>query len=153
MNRPFRTAAVLVAVSLLLGTGGCANNQQVGTAVGAALGGALGAQVGRGAGRTAAIIFGTIMGGSMGGNIGRYMDRQDRMEAAYALEHNRTYAPARWRNPDSGYDYTVTPTRTYYERQGYPCREFTTEAVIDGRRQKVYGTACRDPDGSWRVEH
>ena len=79
MNRPFRTAAVLVAVSLLLGAGGCANNQQVGTAVGAALGGALGAQVGRGAGRTAAIIFGTIMGGSMGGNIGRYMDRQDRI--------------------------------------------------------------------------
>tara|TARA_R110000787_G_scaffold99110_8_gene203617 strand:- start:356 stop:751 length:396 start_codon:yes stop_codon:yes gene_type:complete len=31
------------------------------------------------------------------------------------------------------------------------CREYNATAVIDGRRVPVYGTACRQPDGSWRI--
>ncbi|MEM7299065.1 MAG: RT0821/Lpp0805 family surface protein, partial [Bacteroidota bacterium] len=58
-----------------------------------------------------------------------------------------------WKNPETGVDYTVTPTRTYESDYGRPCREFSTEAVIDGRREVVYGTACREPDGSWRVQN
>ena len=32
-----------------------------------------------------------------------------------------------------------------------PCREYQTQVVIDGRTQNAYGTACRQPDGNWRV--
>jgi len=31
------------------------------------------------------------------------------------------------------------------------CRDFSTTNVIDGRPQEVHGTACRQPDGSWRI--
>jgi hypothetical protein len=31
------------------------------------------------------------------------------------------------------------------------CREFSKDAWIHGRRQEIYGLACRQPDGSWEV--
>jgi len=31
------------------------------------------------------------------------------------------------------------------------CREYQSTTQINGRPQQVYGTACRQPDGSWRV--
>jgi surface antigen len=33
---------------------------------------------------------------------------------------------------------------------GQTCREFQATAMIDGRSQLVRGTACQQPDGSWR---
>lgn len=126
-------------------------NQQAGTLIGAVVGGALGNQVGRGDGRAAATILGAIAGGMVGNTVGRYMDDTDRMRTAQVLETSPTGAPMHWRNPDTGRAYTVVPTRTYAAAQG-PCREYTMDAEIGGRVEKVYGTACRQPDGSWRTQ-
>ena len=144
-------------VSILLATtvSGCATSQgpqeQTGMVIGGILGGVLGSQVGGGHGRTAAIIAGTLAGAAIGGAIGRNMDETDRMRTAQTLETVRTGVPAQWRNPDTGNEYTVVPTRTYDTASG-PCREYTIDAVIGGRKEKVYGTACRQPDGSWRIQ-
>lgn len=35
--------------------------------------------------------------------------------------------------------------------QTEPCREYDTEITVEGRRQAMRGTACRQPDGRWRV--
>jgi surface antigen len=132
---------------------GCATpptQEQTGMVIGGILGGVLGAQVGEGRGQTAATIVGTIVGAAIGGNVGRSMDETDRLKTALALENVRTGVPSHWRNPDSGNRYTVVPTRTYETAQG-PCREYTVDAVIGAKKDKVYGTACRQPDGSWRV--
>lgn len=125
-------------------------NEQAGMVIGGALGGILGSQVGKGSGRTAAIIVGTLAGAAIGGNVGRSMDDTDRLKTARTLETVRTGVPSAWQNPDTGNQYTVVPTRTYDSSSG-PCREYTIDAVIGGRVEKVYGTACRQPDGSWRV--
>lgn len=117
--------------------------------IGGALGGALGSQVGGGEGRTVATIVGTLVGASIGGAVGRSMDEQDRIKAAHTLETVRTGVASQWHNPDTGNEYTVVPTRTY-DSGGTPCREYTVNARIGGKREKVYGTACRQPDGSWR---
>jgi surface antigen len=127
------------------------NHQDVGMVIGGALGGALGSQIGGGTGRTVAIIAGTLLGAAVGGDIGRHMDEVDRMRTAQALESVRTGVSARWRNPDSGNQYTVTPTRTYDKPAG-PCREYVVDAVVEGRREKVYGNACRQADGSWQAQ-
>jgi uncharacterized protein YcfJ len=82
--------------------------------IGGVVGGVLGAQVGEGHGRTAATIIGTIVGAAAGGAVGRSMDATDRMKTAHTLETVRTGVPARWRNPDTGNQYTVTPTRSRY---------------------------------------
>lgn len=34
---------------------------------------------------------------------------------------------------------------------GRYCREFQGSGVIGGRRVPIYGTACQQPDGAWRV--
>lgn len=123
-----------------------------GAVIGAVVGGVLGNQIGSGGGRVAGTIIGTIAGGVVGGSIGRNMDDTDRLKAAQALETSPTGAPVTWVNPDTRTQYTVVPTRTYQRAQG-PCREYTMDSVIGGRPEKVYGTACRQPDGSWRVQN
>ena len=125
--------------------------EQAGMVIGGALGGYLGAQVDdRHHGSTAAIIAGTLMGAAVGGAIGKTMDDVDRMRTGQTLETVRTGVSSRWRNPDTGNQYAVTPTRTYESSSG-PCREYTIDAMIGGRKEKVYGTACRQPDGSWKT--
>lgn len=147
-----RVAAGLMIAPLMLLLAACEGptKQQTGAVVGAGLGGLLGSTVGHGGGRTAAIIGGSILGGLLGGAIGSSMDETDRLKAAYALEYNRTRQPSTWTNPDSGAEYTVTPTRTYRSAGG-DCREYSTEVFIDGQRDVVYGTACRRADGTWEM--
>lgn len=141
-----------LALAFTLGLSGCQSNQQVGTVTGGVLGGALGTQVGSGTGRYAAIIAGTLIGGYLGGEIGKNMDENDRWRSQNALETYPTHQTSSWHNPDTGNDYRVTPTRTYESIAGAgPCREYTTEATIDGRRQTVYGNACRQSDGTWKA--
>jgi surface antigen len=135
----------------MLGCTAPATQEQSGMVIGGLLGGLLGSQAGQGDGRTAAIILGTVVGSNIGGNVGRSMDETDRLKTAHALETVRTGVPSRWVNPDTRNQYTVVPTRTYDTASGGPCREYTVDAVIGGKREKVVGTACRQADGSWRT--
>lgn len=142
--------AMLCSVLLLPGCTAPPTQEQGGMIIGGVLGGALGSQVGRGHGRTAATVVGTLLGASIGGAVGRSMDDQDRMKVAHSLETVRTGVPSQWRNPDTGNQYTVVPTRTY-DTAGSPCREYTVDGVIGGRKEKIVGTACCQADGSWKT--
>ncbi len=141
-----------IATLLVASITGCvvpATQEQSGTIIGGVVGGAIGSQFGRGDGRIAATIIGALVGASIGGNIGRTMDDNDRMRIGQALETQRINTPTRWVNPNNRNEYTVVPIRTY-ESAGSPCREYTVDAVIGGRSEKVVGNACRQADGSWR---
>ncbi|MEO5703225.1 MAG: RT0821/Lpp0805 family surface protein [Gammaproteobacteria bacterium] len=127
------------------------NKQQAGTVVGGVLGGVLGSQIGDGKGQIAATIGGALLGGLLGGSVGASMDRNDEMRAYQAMENNRVGQVSTWRNPDTGSQVTVTPTRTYTGASGQTCREYDTRVTIDGRREDAHGTACRESDGSWRI--
>ena len=144
----------LLLSALAASLSGCATQQgqqeQGGMIIGGLLGGVLGSQMGRGSGRTAATIVGTMIGATVGGNVGRSMDQTDRLKTAHALENVRTSVPTSWVNPDSRNQYTVTPTRTYDASTG-PCREYTVRSVVAGKPETVYGTACRQADGSWKA--
>ena len=144
-----RILSMIVAVPLLVSAAGCATKQETGVLTGGVVGGAVGSSVGGGG--PGAIIAGGVIGALIGGAIGSTMDQEDRHQAYHALEHNRTREPYSWRNPDTGNSYTVTPTRAYATNAGQQCREYETDAVIRGRRDRVYGTACRQPDGSWQA--
>lgn len=142
--------AAAVAGLVLAGCG--STKEQQGGVIGAVAGGVLGSQVGGGSGKVAATIIGTILGGYIGGNIGRQMDDGDRYRAGEVLETTPTNRSSTWENPDTGNTYEMTPTRTYYE-DSRPCREYTTEAWIDGRKETLYGTACRRSDGTWQASN
>ena len=95
---------------------------------------------------------GMDMSSGSGTGIGQTMDKVDRMQVQNALETAPSGRSVAWTNPDTGHAYTVVPTKTFYpESSAQPCREYTTTARIGGKRQQVYGTACRQADGSWRV--
>jgi surface antigen len=124
--------------------------QDQGVIIGAIAGGILGHQVGGGTGQVLATMVGTVAGAMIGGSIGRQMDETDRLNTAAALENVRTGVPSSWVNPDTGYEYVMTPTNTYDSGTG-PCREYTLDATIGGKTEQVYGTACRQADGSWQI--
>ncbi len=144
-----RTAAV-VLVSALTAAGCTANKELGGQVVGGSLGGYLGSQFGDGAEQLAATAAGAVVGAYLGGSVGRSMDDVDRIKANQALETTRTGQSVAWVNPDSRAEYTVTPTRTYDTPNG-PCREYETTGNIDGQPTVMRGTACRQPDGSWKT--
>ena len=151
--RPSSGIAVLVAVLSALSLTACetTTHAQQGEVLGGVIGGVIGSQVGDGTGNTAAIIVGTIAGAMIGRHIGESMDDRDRLMAATALNNSRTGETTTWVNPDTGYQYTVVPTRTYEESTG-PCREFQLDATVNGQNnQDIYGTACLQADGSWLV--
>ena len=152
-KRVTQLCALITVAALGLALSGCESppsQQQSGTVIGGVLGGALGSQIGHGSGRAAATVIGTLIGATIGGNVGRSMDQTDRLKTAQTLETVRTGRSSTWRNPDTGAEYTVTPTRTRQAAEG-PCREYTVDATVAGRPERVYGQACRQKDGSWRV--
>lgn len=69
----------------------------------------------------------------------------------HALEYNRSGKASEWVNPDTESSGGVTPVRTFENAQGQPCREFVTKIIIGGNEEQGYGTACRQPDGSWKI--
>ena len=150
----YNKRVLIGALSIAISISGCATTptqEQTGMVIGGALGGLLGSQVGGGSGRTAAIIVGTLLGASVGGSVGRSMDETDQLKVANTLETVRTGVPAKWHNPDTGNKYTVTPIRTFDSTTG-PCREYTVDANIGGKKETVIGTACRQADGTWKNE-
>ncbi len=68
-----------------------------------------------------------------------------------ALENNKTNQASEWVNPDTRASGTATPVRTFRTADGTNCREFVETIIIGGRHEQGYGTACRQPDGSWRI--
>ncbi len=150
MDAKFHGIAALFLSATLAGCAAPPTQEQSGMVIGGILGGALGSQVGGGHGRTAATVVGTLLGASVGGSVGRSMDETDRLKVAHSLESVRTGVSSHWRNPDTGNEYAVTPTRTY-ESRGEPCREYTVDGKVGGKKEKIYGTACRQADGSWRA--
>jgi surface antigen len=150
MIRISRLLLTGIAAAALAACTTAPTKEDQGIFIGALAGGILGNQVGGGSGRVLATMIGTVAGAAIGGNIGRTMDDTDRLNASMALENVRTGVPSTWINPDTGYEYVITPTQTYDQGAG-PCREYTLDAIIGGRVEQVYGTACRQADGSWQV--
>lgn len=143
--------SIIIALIIIPLINGCvATREQSGALAGAAVGAAVGSTVGRGRGQALAVWLGAVVGATIGSAIGKHMDEQDRLRTSQILETKRSHTRTTWVNPDTQNTYTVTPTRTYTVAEG-PCREFTLDANIGGKTEEVYGTACRQADGSWKV--
>jgi surface antigen len=41
--------------------------------------------------------------------------------------------------------------KTYQTSSGQYCREYQTNVTVEGKSEKAHGTACRQPDGSWKI--
>ena len=153
----FKTVAAAALIALFAtacSNSGYGEKQTVGTVGGAAIGGLLGSQFGSGTGQLVATGAGVFIGALVGSEIGRTMDEQDRMRADQAVNQAHT-APVgetiAWNNPESGNSGAVTPVRDGTSTSGLYCREFQQTVTVNGGTESAYGTACREPDGTWRI--
>ncbi len=128
-------------------SGGALLGMLGGAALGGFLGNKLGGSIGTG--------VGVFAGGLLGNQLGKALTCQDRQQAAQtttrALETQPSGTTSTWSNPDTGNSGTVTPMRTFQRPDGTYCREFQQTITVGGKQQEAYGTACRQPDGSWKV--
>lgn len=155
MMKPIKKITVaLLMGGMMISLVGCQNvsKQDMGTVTGAVAGGLLGSTIGQGRGQLLGIAAGTLAGAYIGNAIGKSMDETDRLKTQAAIERNKTGEASTWTNPDNGNRYTVKPKRTYQRANHQYCREYTMTADIAGKKQQTYGTACRQPDGSWKVQ-
>ncbi|WP_300299674.1 RT0821/Lpp0805 family surface protein [Ferrovibrio sp.] len=164
LAKPVRFSRFFLFPVLLAGlaVAGCQNNGQgpelnkenVGTVLGAVGGAVLGAQFGKGTGQLVGVAAGALAGAWLGNQIGSSLDKADKAEMEKA-SNRATTAPVgqtiSWRNPDSGNSGTVTPTREGTAANGDYCREFQQTVTVGGKTEKAFGTACRQPDGSWKI--
>ncbi len=135
--------------------GGGVNKQDIGTLAGAIGGGIIGSNVGGGKGAIAGTIAGTLLGGAIGNSIGASLDKADIAQynatSQRALETGQPGQSLPWKNPQTGNYGTVTPSNYYQDANGMYCREYSQTITVGGKTQKGYGTACRQPDGSWKI--
>lgn len=148
-----RTYRVIGGFLFALLLSGCQNvpKQDSGALLGAVVGGVVGNQFGDGSGQVLATFAGAAIGAAAGASVGRALDGYDRLQAQQALEYNSSGQQSVWINPDSGAQVSVTPTRTYQTASGQYCREYQTNISVGGKTEQAYGTACRQPDGAWRI--
>lgn len=152
-----KSVAVLMSISVISLVGCSASNTRdqnaaIGGVTGAVIGGAAGSLVGAGSGQVAAIAGGAIIGGLIGAGIGYEMDSSDTAHYYTVMDHNATNHSAHWVNRHTGNKYVVTPMSGRMKMKGYAvCRKFSTTAIIKGKKQRVYGVACRQKNGVWKA--
>ena len=144
--------STMLMAFLLMGCESTGPKTAVGGLGGAAAGGLLAAALG---GNGTGIAAGAILGGLIGGAIGDRLDTADRAKASVATSQALESVPSgqsvAWHNPDSGHSGMVTPVRTYQTATGQYCREYSQRITIGGEQHQSHGTACRQPDGSWKI--
>lgn len=150
---------ILTVAAMTLSLAACETmggpKQTGGTLLGGIGGAALGSQFGGGSGKVVAVAAGTLLGALIGSEVGRSLDKADLEYANRANAQATTApigAPIRWNNPQSGNSGVVTPVRDGTDSAtGAYCREFQQTVTIGGKTEQAYGTACRQPDGTWKV--
>jgi surface antigen len=156
-----RAVSVVAALGIVGMLAACANDsgpkQNVGTVLGGVGGAVAGAQFGKGSGQLVGVAAGTLIGALLGSEVGKSLDKADRsyMDRANqrALETSPSGTQVSWRNPDSGNAGTIVPQPAYQAASGEYCREFQQTIQVGGESKQGYGTACRQPDGSWKIMH
>jgi len=93
---------------------------------------------------------------------GKMLDKADDVyaerSAQLALEYAGDGARRPWSNPETGTTGTVTPTRTYQDKDGAYCREYQQTIQIrqrgskdiKGQGEATGGVACRQANGRWK---
>jgi len=152
--RTFKWLAVASLALVLAGCQSAPTKEDIGTVLGSIGGAVIGAQFGGGSGRLVGTAVGTLAGAFLGREIGRSLDAADKEQvqrATQAAESAPVGQQIVWSNPESGNSGSVTPTREGQDAVGNTCREYRSTVNVGGKNEEAYGTACRQPDGTWKI--
>lgn len=123
-----------------------------GTGIGAAVGGLFGSQIGHGSGQLVATGVGVAAGGLIGNEVGHEMDAESPHYASGGPSMIYSEPAPVYNTYTPNYVAPPAPPPTYVDQSaGTYCRLYSQEIMIDGAPKESYGTACLQPDGSWRI--
>ena len=152
--------SILCSLFILSALFGCApgtrSGETIGTLTGILAGAIIGHQVG---GDSSAKMLGAgvglVVGGLVGSQLGKMYDKLNREEQrihestiSSTIETSRIGEGNQWYNPETG-----NSGRVIITKQEEYCREYQQTVVVGGEEQEAYGTACRQPDGSWKIQN
>ncbi len=128
------------------------SSDPMGVIAGAVLGGILGNAVSHGDG--GATVAGVVAGGAVGFGLTNKMKCEDR---SYAYKtYNEGFNAGRrdayydWKNPRGGHG-RFHVVDYYEDEDGFRCAVFEHTVWIDGRKERVHGRACQQPNGVWAI--
>lgn len=147
-----KTFIPALAVAALLA--GCQSTpKEEASAPGSIIGGVINSQYGTtGNQKLAQSGTGTMLGAFIGKEAKIAPADQPQAEAAA----KRAYAAPVgerifWNNPQTGSSGTITSTREGYNSAGTYCREYQQTVTAANQTELVYGTACKQADGTWKI--
>lgn len=101
------------------------------------------------------VMMGTLAGAYAGRSLGKNLDEADQQKmyntTQGALETGVSGQAETWYNPDNGNRGAVTPQPAFENTEGEYCREYQQTVTIGSEPETAYGTACRMPDGTWKI--
>jgi len=97
------------------------------------------------------IVLGALIENAEGAALSRADQKRIWNRTQYALEYGSSGVPLHWRNPETGHYGQVIPARAYQDNGNY-CREYQQTIVIGDQTQQAFGRACRQADGSWKIQ-
>lgn len=149
--KQFATLLLVVCSAFILSS--CANTGMSKGTQGAIGGAAAGALIGQAIGHnTGGTLIGAAVGTMLGYIVGNEMDKYDRQQLNHVYERGVSGTSSAWVNPDSGNQYQVTPQPAYVGPNNQNCRKAEIMAVINGKQERTYSTACRDAQGNWVLQ-
>ena len=151
-----KLSILLIIIPLWSCAPGSRTGETLGTLTGIVAGAIIGYQVGGDdTARTIGAGVGMLVGGFMGSQLGRMYDKLNAEEQrvhestiSSTIETSKIGEGNQWYNKETGRSGRVIITK----EEGY-CREYQQTIVIGGKEQQGYGTACRQPDGSWKIQN
>lgn len=143
---------ILLTTSVALSLISC-TKEESGTLLGALGGALLGSAITNDS--SVGVALGTLAGAYIGRDLGRSLDEADQQRmydtTQGALETGASGTASTWYNPDNNNRGSVTPQPSYENTEGQYCREYQQSVTIGGQVETAYGTACRQPDGTWKI--
>jgi len=152
--------SILCSLFILAALFGCApgtrTGETIGTITGIVAGAIIGYQVGGDdAAKALGAGVGLVVGGLVGSKLGQMYDKLNKEEQRVhestvesTIETSKIGEGNQWYNPETGNSGRVIITK----KEEY-CREYQQTIVVGGKEQTAYGTACRQPDGSWKIQN
>lgn len=144
-----RKALVIIMLLTFLAAGyGCANKAQSGAGLGAMAGATIGALTFKN--KVSGAAIGAGVGLLMGYIVGNEWDKHDEQQVQQTLESGKSHQTHSWVNPDTGAQYSATPSPPYMENDRVYRDVVISESGPDG--DKVMAKAYRDSNGEWRLK-
>jgi surface antigen len=159
MRKLFSILALAALTDLFPISAHAGEDQFFGTLFGMTAGGLIGNQFGHGAGKDAATIGGVAAGGFIGNEAGRAADNAHYASQSYYVPSYAYQEPVYFYNPSNKYEpnYVAPPAPpseepvTYINKATGYCRQVSQQVDVNGTTKEIYGIACLQRDGSWKV--